>query len=790
MKSYLRYEPKKQFGVIASPQCNAQYDYTGNLAFTGAIQEVCGWNLRQSVQVNKLSFDEPSYPFRTGGDVTILQTSSSKPIIAVGYTNGIVRIYNYLNETLVATLKGHRSMISSLCFDEESVTLVSGGADSDIVLWDLVSYTALCRLRGHKDAITGVSFLKTPQQQYLVSVSKDTLLKVWDLETQCCVQTVVGHRCEIWSLAVLQRASGNSLLVTGAADEVVRGYRLSTTGTTTAVVAGESTSEDSMQVIEFYGSVERQSGGNGSIDKCAGLSFNPEGSLLAAQSSGKMVEFFRVRSAAEAKKKCKRRTKRTDKKASAGVAGAEGEVFNVNMLVLSDELESLPSHTIRCTARVRSFAFDPSYNKHSSHGQSQSQSKGTTNKDCKGMLSLVNNTLEVYVIPLTSSVESNDDNNNETTVQTAVPSKLSVIDLHGHKSDVRAVSMSGDGSMVATCSNESIKIWSGRTQLCLGTCRVEGYCLSLAFAPGGRYIVAGTKEGAVQIFDTASGECVFNTTASHAQKLASTSKSNSKATTNMLSDDISSSSGDGALWAIAIRPDGKGFMTGGADKKVTFWDFAVTAAGLSAVYSKQLEMTHDVLCLKYSPTKSQDRLMVAVGLLDSTVRVYYEDSLRFFLSLYGHKLPVMSLDISYDGTLLISGSADKTVKIWGLDFGDCHRSLLAHEDSVTCVKFQPSTHYFFSAGKDGTIKYWDADRFEQVLLLPGHRGSVWGLDMSQEGAELYSCGQDRSIRLWERGEDLVFVEEERERALEAKVDKAAEHELEADSREREEAGVT
>ena len=263
---------------------------------------------------------------------------------------------------------------------------------------------------------------------------------------------------------MLQRASGNSLLVTGAADEVVRGYRLSTSGTattaTTALAAGESTSEDSMQVIEFYGSVERQSGGNGSIDKCAGLSFNPEGSLLAAQSSGKMVEFFRVRSAAEAKKKCKRRTKRTDKKVATGVAGAEGEVFNVNMLVLSDELESLPSHTIRCAARVRSFAFDPSYNKHSSHGQSQSQSqsKGTTNKDCKGMLSLVNNTLEVYVIPLTSSVESNDDNNNETTVQTAVPSKLSVIDLHGHKSDVRAVSMSGDGSMVATCSNESIKV--------------------------------------------------------------------------------------------------------------------------------------------------------------------------------------------------------------------------------------------------------------------------------------------------------------------------------------------
>lgn len=54
------------------------------------------------------------------------------------------------------------------------------------------------------------------------------------------------------------------------------------------------------------------------------------------------------------------------------------------------------------------------------------------------------------------------------------------------------------------------------------------------------------------------------------------------------------------------------------------------------------------------------------------------------------------------------------------------------------------------------------NRFEQILLLPGHRGSVWGLEASpQDGAQLYSVGQDRTVRLWERGDDLVFVEEER-----------------------------
>lgn len=80
-----------------------------------------------------------------------------------------------------------------------------------------------------------------------------------------------------------------------------------------------------------------------------------------------------------------------------------------------------------------------------------------------------------------------------------------------------------------------------------------------------------------------------------------------------------------------------------------------------------------------------------VALLDSTVKVFHDDSLKFFLSLYGHKLPVMSMDISDDGALLATGSADKTVKIWGLDFGDCHRSLLAHDDSIMVILSYLST---------------------------------------------------------------------------------------------------
>ena len=149
-------------------------------------------------------------------------------------------------------------------------------------------------------------------------------------------------------------------------------------------------------------------------------------------------------------------------------------------------------------------------------------------------------------------------------------------------------------------------------------------------------------------------------------------------------------------------------------------------------------MTDDVLAVKYSP----DGRFIAVALLDSTVKIFFEDSLKFFLSLYGHKvnspslapmlfvriltdsqLPVLSLDISADSKLIATCSADKNVKLWGMDFGDCHRSIFAHDDSIMCVAFErvAGSHNFWTAGKDRMLKYWDGDKVGRIASVhPGH----------------------------------------------------------------------
>ena len=64
----------------------------------------------------------------------------------------------------------------------------------------------------------------------------------------------------------------------------------------------------------------------------------------------------------------------------------------------------------------------------------------------------------------------------------------------------------------------------------------------------------------------------------------------------------------------------------------------------------------------------------------------------------------------------------------------------------------------------------DADVFEEILTLRGHHGDVWGVAVSHIGDYLVSASSDRSLRVWKRGSEQVFLEEERDRELNRKIE--------------------
>ena len=117
--------------------------------------------------------------------------------------------------------------------------------------------------------------------------------------------------------------------------------------------------------------------------------------------------------------------------------------------------------------------------------------------------------------------------------------------LPGHRNDVRAVALSEDDSLAASASAGLLKVWSTRTRQCARTMDC-GFGLAVAFGPSSRHIVVGCRDGTLQLFEVTSGDCVQSIAGAH----------------------------EGAIWSIAVRPDGRGFATGSADKSVKFWECA------------------------------------------------------------------------------------------------------------------------------------------------------------------------------------------------------------------------
>lgn len=65
--------------------------------------------------------------------------------VAVGYSDGVVRLWEIATATTVATFTGHKRAVTCLRFESEGALLVSGSKDTDVVVWDTVSQTGLYR---------------------------------------------------------------------------------------------------------------------------------------------------------------------------------------------------------------------------------------------------------------------------------------------------------------------------------------------------------------------------------------------------------------------------------------------------------------------------------------------------------------------------------------------------------------------------------------------------------------------------------------------------------------------
>ncbi|MBD2448926.1 NACHT domain-containing protein [Nostoc sp. FACHB-152] len=158
---------------------------------------------------------------------------------------------------------------------------------------------------------------------------------------------------------------------------------------------------------------------------------------------------------------------------------------------------------------------------------------------------------------------------------------------------------------------------------------------------------------------------------------------------------------------------------------------------------------HQTFSVVFSVAFSPDNQILAIGDMNSHVRLWQLANGQPLLTLQEHTSRVHSVAWHPDGQILATGSDDQTIKLWNTQTGECLQTLRGHLGSVWSVAWSPDGKILASSSADQTIKRWNPKSGECLQTLEGHQNLIWFVAWSPDGKILASGSDDQTIRLWD-----------------------------------------
>ncbi|KAG8715231.1 hypothetical protein FRC11_005205 [Ceratobasidium sp. 423] len=214
--------------------------------------------------------------------------------------------------------------------------------------------------------------------------------------------------------------------------------------------------------------------------------------------------------------------------------------------------------------------------------------------------------------------------------------------LIAHAGDITSIMFSRDGAYIITGSADmTVRLWQSKTGDLVGQPLVghSGFVTAVAFSPDGNKIVSSCNDSVIRIFDSKTNQLIGSSLAGHS----------------------------GAVTCVAFTPNGAQIISGSLDTTLRIWATETDGNSGTLPAPRFVSIVRSLTNTRPSP--------VVTPLVT------------------GHVGEVSTVAFSPEGSSIVSGSSDRTARIWDAETGNPIREPLKHNYAVDCLAISPDSRH-------------------------------------------------------------------------------------------------
>ncbi len=197
-----------------------------------------------------------------------------------------------------------------------------------------------------------------------------------------------------------------------------------------------------------------------------------------------------------------------------------------------------------------------------------------------------------------------------------------------------------------------------------------------------------------------------------------------------------------AVQSLSWSPDGRWIASGGW-RKIALW----RSEGLDLSREWTTDLTSRITGLEFG--HDSKTLFAADGGFGTPglIREFHvlSPENQPSRSWTAHQDTILDLEVSADGSKIVSAGADKLIKLWDTKTQRERATLEGHSAQVTSVCFNSNATQIASAGADHELKVWDLATREKIATLGQHTSALSALKWFSTHQVLFVAREDGAV---------------------------------------------